>query len=100
MTSLAGTRQRKLQRARRWIGILLIAWTFITGGIVSIGAAYAGRANDLRILIGALAGPLLVGIILMLALGTVRLLEDAWRRSPEAQTHLERKFGKHVFGRR
>ena len=97
---IAGTHQPQLRRARRWIGIMLVAWTLVTGAIVSVGAAYSARSNDIRILIAALTGPLLMGIVILVALGTVRLIERARARHVDAAGHMERQFSRHVFGRR
>ena len=89
----------RLRRARRWLGTLLIAWTIITGALACIGSAYAARENDIRILVGALSGPFLTGLVLLVTLGAVRLIERARARGPHEEAPMPRKFQRRVFGR-
>ena len=58
---------------RKWMGNLLVAWTFVTGLTATFASAWWFRTGDIKILIAYLGAPFLVGCALFLFLGLMAL---------------------------
>lgn len=65
--------QSTVKGAKSWLGTLLVAWTFVSGGAVLIGSAYYQRSGNIEVLIAWLAPPFVIGVALFLVMGVVSL---------------------------
>lgn len=70
-------KRRTLPEARRLLGTLLVAWTFITGLAATLASAYYMKTGDLAVLIAYLGAPFVVGMLLFLALAMTTLATRA-----------------------
>jgi hypothetical protein len=80
-------RKGTVKGARSWLGTLLVAWTFVSGGALVIATAYYQRTHDLRLLITWLAPPFLIGTVLMGAIALVALFGGVKERDVEVVNH-------------
>lgn len=97
-----GLRNRKESASgvRRWIGNLIVAWTFVTGLAVTFASAWYYRTGDIKIIIAYLGAPFLIGAALFLMLGTMMLATRTKRRAPvESDGIRATKQKKAFFGR-
>ena len=97
---MAHDRKRAASGARRWVGNLLLAWTFVTGLSIAFGSAWYYRTKDLKIVIAYLGAPAIIGAALLLALLGVTLASRGKPRVPvEADGIRARKQKQQWFGR-
>lgn len=70
---MVGTKDPKIRGARKWLGTLLVAWTFVSSSALLLATAYYQRSGDLRVLIVWLAPPFVIGCVIfaMIALASV-----------------------------
>jgi hypothetical protein len=73
--------------ARSWLGTLLVAWTFVSGGALVIATAYYQRSGDIRFLITWLAPPFLIGTVLMGSIALVAMFGGVKEREVEVVNH-------------
>lgn len=76
-------RKQTVRGARSWLGTLLVAWTFVSGGALVIASAYYQRSGDLEMLIVWLAPPFLVGCLLFALIAVVSFLGNVKDRPVE-----------------
>lgn len=67
-------RKSTVSGARRWLGTLLVAWTFVTGCALVLATAHYQTRHDLRVLLALLGAPFLIGLALFIILGIVVLV--------------------------
>ena len=95
-------RRRKESAAgvRRWMGNLLVAWTFVTGLAVTFASAWYYRTKDVKIIIAYLGAPAIVGAALFLTIGIMSLAMRTKPRIPiEADGLRASKQKQRIFGR-
>lgn len=83
----AGRKKSTIKGARGWVGTLLVAWTFVTGGAVVIASAYYYRTHDLRFLIVWLAPPFLIGMVLFGVMTLVSFAGNVREHEVEVAMH-------------
>lgn len=66
-------RKQTVRGARSWLGTLLVAWTFVSGGAIVIASAYYQRTGDIGVLITWLAPPFLTGCLIFALIGLVSM---------------------------
>lgn len=71
---MVGQRKDTVKGARGWLGTLLVAWTFVSGGAVLVATAYYQRTGNIEVLIAWLAPPFILGALLFAMMGVVALL--------------------------
>lgn len=79
-----GSRKASSPEARKWLGNLLVAWTFVTGLSAAFASAWYGRTGDIKVLIAYLGAPFLVGVVLFTSLGVYALATRSAERDPVA----------------
>lgn len=85
---------------RRWLGNLLLAWTFATGLAICFASAWYYRTRDLKVVIAYLGAPALIGAGLLITIGLVSLIMRTKPREPiEADGIRARKQREGIFGR-
>lgn len=80
-------RQSTVKGAKSWLGTLLVAWTFVSGGAVLVGSAYYQRSGEIEVLIAWLAPPFLLGVALFLVMGVVSLVGNTKTTHVEVVNH-------------
>ena len=97
-----GQRNRKesAPEVRRWLGNLLVAWTFVTGLTVTFASAWYYRTGDIKVIIAYLGAPALIGAALFLATGAMALATRTKAHVPiEADGLRASKQRQKIFGR-
>ena len=80
-------KQSTVRGAKSWLGTLLVAWTFVSGGAVLIGSAYYQRSGDLAVMIAWLTPPFVIGVALFLVMGVVSLAGNTKAVEVEVVNH-------------
>jgi hypothetical protein len=89
--------------AKDQLGNMLVVWAFVASSAACLGTAFWQRTGDVRILISALAAPLVIGVILLMGFGLTLLTLPAPSRvqtpdGPGARS--ARVAHKNLYGRR
>lgn len=95
--------RRKTESAsevRRWLGNLLIAWTFVTGLTITFASAWYYRTKDIKVIIAYLGAPAILGAALFLTIGIMALATRTKAHVPvEADGLRASKQKQGIFGR-
>lgn len=86
--------------ARKWLGNLLVAWTFVASVAVCFGSVWWQRTGEIEVLIAYLAAPAAIGALLLLMMAGVSLASRSKGHIPiEADGLRARKQRERIFGR-
>lgn len=93
-------RKESSPEVRRWMGTLLVAWTFVTGLAATFATAWWYRTGDLKVVIAYLGAPAAIGAVLFLAMGSMMLATRTKAHVPiEADGLRASRQRKRIFGR-
>lgn len=96
-----GRKKESAREVRRWMGNLLVAWTFVTGLAVAFASAWYYRTGDIKIILAYLGAPAIVGAALFLTAGILALATRTEAHVPvEADGLRASKQRQGIFGRR
>ena len=85
---------------RRWLGTLLVAWTFVTGCLVTFASAWYYRTGDVKVILAYLGAPAIVGAALFLTIGIMSFAMRTKAHVPiEADGLRASKQRQKIFGR-
>ena len=93
-------RKESSPEVRRWLGNLLVAWTFVTGLALTFASAWYYRTRDLKVIIAYLGAPAIVGAALFITMGIMALATRTKAHVPiEADGLRASKQRQKIFGR-